>query len=70
MIDVRQEVLWMCMQGGDYMKEFYWIHLHHWYYGDKEAQFYKNRDEKKMRKFLKEHLADNWVVDCMKIMHS
>lgn len=52
------------------MKEFYWIHLHHWYYGDKEAQFYKNRDEKKMRKFLKEHLADNWVVDCMKIMHS
>ena len=52
------------------MEQFYWIHIHHWYYGNEEVQFYKGKDEKELRKYLKEKLNKGWVVDCMKIMNS
>ena len=48
---------------------FYWIRLTHWYYDDKEEQFYPN-EEKEMFKFIKEHLKNNWVISCMKLMNN
>lgn len=47
---------------------FYQIKLNHWYYDNKEKSFHLGQ-EKEMFSYIKEHLKNNWVITCMRIIN-
>ena len=51
------------------VRQFYFIHLCHPSFGDKEEQFYKNQEDSIMENFVKDSLDKGWTITCMKIMN-